>query len=299
MKELTIISGKGGTGKTTLTAAFAHLADHVVIADCDVDAADLHLILTPDIIKQEPFYGGQLASIDNGLCTQCGLCEHECRFGAIHAFEVDPLSCEGCGVCAYICPEKAVSMKERLSGYWFVSDTKEGPMVHARLGIAAENSGKLVSMVRRQAREVAEKQKYDLVIIDGPPGIGCPVIASIGGATLVLIVAEPTLSGLHDLKRILEVANHFDVPAMVCVNKYDINPENTGMIERYCEEKGIPVAGRISYDSAVTAAMMNILSVAEYPCGRVTEEVNKTWKKVEEYLFGVDPKNADIVQRFI
>jgi MinD superfamily P-loop ATPase len=287
MKQLTIISGKGGTGKTTLTAAFAHLADNPVIADCDVDAADLYLLLTPDIIKQEPFYGGQLAYIDDVRCTQCGLCEQECRFEAIRALKVDPLSCEGCGVCAYICPEKAVSMKERLSGRWFVSDTKEGPLVHARLSVAAENSGKLVSMVRQQAKELAEKEKKNLVIIDGPPGIGCPVIASIGGVNLVFIVTEPTLSGLHDLKRILEVANHFNIPAMVCVNKCDINQENTRSIESYCEENGIAIAGRIPYDPAVTRAMMSALSVAEYPCGQVTEEVSKTWKKVEERLFGV------------
>jgi MinD superfamily P-loop ATPase len=288
MKQLTIISGKGGTGKTTLTAAFAHLADHAVIADCDVDAADLHLILTPHILKEESFYGGQLASIDNERCTQCGLCEQECRFKAIKAFRVDPFSCEGCGVCAHICPEKAVLMEERLSGCWFVSDTKEGPMVHARLGIAAENSGKLVSMVRQQAVELAEKEKKNLVIIDGPPGIGCPVIASIGGVDLVVIVTEPTLSGLHDLKRILEVANHFNIPAMVCINKCDINQENARSIEDYCEEKGIAIAGRIPYDPAVTGAMMNVLSIAEYPCGQVTGEVTKIWKKVEEYLFGVD-----------
>ncbi len=287
MKQLTIISGKGGTGKTTLTAAFAHLADHAVIADCDVDAADLHLILIPHIVKEEPFYGGQLASIDNELCTRCGLCEQECRFGAIRAFRVDPFSCEGCGVCAHICPEKAVSMEERLSGCWFVSDTREGPMVHARLGIAAENSGKLVSTVRQHAKELAENEKKDLVIIDGPPGIGCPVIASIGGVDLVLIVTEPTLSGLHDLKRILEVANHFNIQAMVCINKCDINPENARSIADYCEEKGIAIAGRIPYDPAVTGAMMNVLSIAEYPCGQVTEAVEKIWNNVQDHLFGV------------
>jgi len=285
MKQLTIISGKGGTGKTTVTAAFAHLADHAVIADCDVDAADLHLILTPDIIRQEPFYGGQLPSIDYDRCTRCGLCEQQCRFGAIQAVKVDPVSCEGCGVCAYVCPEQAISMKERLSGNWFLSETREGWMVHARLGIAAENSGKLVSIVRQQAKELAEKEKKNLVIIDGPPGIGCPVIASIGGVDLVLIVTEPTLSGIHDLKRILEVATHFNVPAMVCVNKCDINAENARAIEDYCEEKGIAIAGSIPYAPEVTKAMLNRLSVVEYPCGEVTGEVKKIWRKVEECLF--------------
>jgi len=291
MKQLTVISGKGGTGKTTLTAAFTHLASDLVIADCDVDAADLHLLLTPELVKQEPFYGNQLASINEELCSRCGLCEEICRFGAIQAFEVDHTACEGCGVCAYICPEKAISMKERLSGYWFISNTKEGPMVHARLRIAAENSGKLVSLVRQQAKDLAEKEKKDLILIDGPPGIGCPVIASIGGVNLVLAVTEPTLSGLHDLKRTLEVASHFNIPAMVCINKCDINSENTSIIENYCEEKGIEIAGRIPFDPAVTSAMMNVLSVVEYPCGEVTEETKKIWRKVEKHLFA-NPFNS-------
>ncbi len=293
MKQLTVISGKGGTGKTTITAAFAYLADNPVIADCDVDAADLHLLLTPQLIKQEPFYGNRLASIDKEQCSRCGLCEETCRFGAIQESAIDPTSCEGCGVCAYICPEKAISMKERLSGYWFISDTKEGPMVHAYLGIAAENSGKLVSVVRQQAKDIAEKEKKNLVLIDGPPGIGCPVIASIGGVDMVLVVTEPTLSGLHDLKRILQVADHFNIRAMVCINKFDINPDNTRMIENYCEEKGIELIGKIPYDPSVTRAMINVLSVAEYPCGEVTEEVKRVWRKVEEYLFGANKDNKE------
>lgn len=285
MKQLTVISGKGGTGKTTLTAAFAHLADNAVIADCDVDAADLHLILTPRLLKRETFYGNRLASIDKELCSRCGLCQETCRFGAIHDFEVDHTSCEGCGVCSYICPEKVISLKERLSGYWFISDTREGPMVHAELGIGAENSGKLVSVVRQQAKDLAEKEKKDLVLIDGPPGIGCPVIASIGGVDRVLAVTEPTLSGLHDLKRILEVADHFNVPALVCINKFDINPENTSAIENYCEGKDIGIVGKIPYDPAVTGAMMNACSVVEYACGEVTDEVTRMWEKIEKALF--------------
>jgi MinD superfamily P-loop ATPase len=285
MKQLTIISGKGGTGKTTLTAAFAHLATNLVIADCDVDAADLHLILTPTMIKEELFYGGKAPSIDSERCTQCGLCEKTCRFGAIRALEIDPISCEGCGVCAYICQEKAITMKERLSGKWFVSETREGPMVHARLGIGEANSGKLVSMVRQQAKDLAETENLDFILIDGPPGIGCPVIASISGADLVLAVTEPTLSGIHDLKRILEVANHFNIPSLVCINKFTINLENTIRIEEYCEENEIELGGRIPYDPAVTKAMIKALSVAEYPCRMVTDEVKRIWEKVEKKLW--------------
>jgi MinD superfamily P-loop ATPase len=284
MKQLTIISGKGGTGKTTLTAAFAHLATNLVIADCDVDAADLHLILTPTMIKEELFYSGQAPSIDSERCTQCGLCEETCRFGAIWAFQVDPISCEGCGVCAYICPEKAITMHPKLSGYWFISETREGPMVHARLDIAQANSGKLVSMVRQQAKELAERERMDLILIDGPPGIGCPVIASISGADLVLAVTEPTLSGIHDLKRVVEVAEHFNIPSLVCINKFNINLENTLRIEDYCEENGIALVGHIPFDPSVTKAMISSLSVVEYPCGKVTEEVKEIWEKVEDRL---------------
>ncbi|HUT83259.1 MAG TPA: ATP-binding protein [Thermodesulfobacteriota bacterium] len=284
MKQLTIISGKGGTGKTTLTAAFAHLATNLVIADCDVDAADLHLILTPTVIKQEPFYGGKLPLIDRNLCVQCGICEEKCRFGAIRSLEVDSTSCEGCGVCAYICPEKAITMKERLSGHWFISETREGPLVHARLGIAEENSGKLVSTVRQEAKDLAEKESCDLILIDGPPGIGCPVIASITGADLVLAVTEPTLSGIHDLQRILEVAHHFNIPSAVCINKFTINLDNTLKIEEYCDEQEIEVVGRIPFDPSVTQAMIRALSVVEYPCGKVSEEVGKIWARIEEKL---------------
>lgn len=288
MKQLTIISGKGGTGKTTITSAFAHLAENSVLADSDVDAADLHLILEPDIKRRESYSGGSVAVIDEQKCTGCGLCAEKCRFDAIRDFKVDPISCEGCTFCTYLCPEGAITMVPQTSGEWFVSSTREGPMVHAKLGIAEDNSGKLVSVVRQHAKEIAEKDKRDIVIIDGPPGIGCPVIASITGSDMVLVVTEPTLSGLHDMERVLDTAKHFSIPAMVCVNKFDINPENTEKIEDRCAEKGVPVVGRLPYDKAVTGAMILKKSVAEHDCGEVTREVSRMWDKVKQVLSGTE-----------
>jgi len=284
MKQLTIISGKGGTGKTTITAAFAHLSENGVLADSDVDAADLHLILEPEIKQQEAYSGGSVAFIDEQKCIQCGICVEKCRFDAIRDFVVDPISCEGCSFCTYVCPENAIVMKEQISGNWFISSTREGTMVHAKLGIAEDNSGKLVSVVRQKAKEIAEKNKNDMVIIDGPPGIGCPVIASITGANMILVVTEPTLSGLHDMERVLDTAKHFSIPAMVCVNKYDINIDNTEKIERKCKERDVQVVGHLPYDKLVTAAMIQKKSVAEYDCGEVSREVKKMWNKVSSIL---------------
>lgn len=280
MKQVTIISGKGGTGKTTITAAFATLAKNAVFADCDVDAADLHLILNPEIRHSEKFYGKKIAGIDAALCTQCGICQDICRFDAIHAFRVDPSACEGCRVCTFACPEKAISMQDKLSGHWYISETRCGPMVHARLGIAEDNSGKLVSVVRQQAKHIAESEHRDLVIIDGPPGIGCPVIASITGVDIVLVVTEPTLSGLHDMERVLQTAAHFSIPALVCVNKYDINRENTEKIEARCSALGIAVVGKIPYDRSATAAMLDKKSVVEYNGGGIAREVKQLWERV-------------------
>ena len=284
MKQLTIISGKGGTGKTTITAAFAHLSENGVLADSDVDAADLHLILEPEIKQQKEYSGGSVAFIDEQKCIQCGICVEKCRFDAIRDFVVDPISCEGCSFCTYVCPENAIVMKEQISGNWFISSTREGTMVHAKLGIAEDNSGKLVSVVRQKAKEIAEKNKNDMVIIDGPPGIGCPVIASITGANMILVVTEPTLSGLHDMERVLDTAKHFSIPAMVCVNKYDINIENTEKIEEKCKERDVQVVGHLPYDKLVTAAMIQKKSVAEYDCGEVSREVKKMWNKVSSIL---------------
>jgi MinD superfamily P-loop ATPase len=280
MKELVVLSGKGGTGKTSIVGSLAALAEDKILADCDVDAADLHLLLEPVIRQEHEFWSGQVAVIDEEKCTQCGLCEELCRFEAIEDFRVDPVSCEGCGFCYHICPAEAITMKENLSGHWFISDTKYGPLVHARLGIAQENSGKLVALVRQQAKEMAEKQGADLIISDGPPGIGCPVISSLSGASLALLVTEPTLSGIHDLERVLGVCRHFSVPALVCINKYDINEDNAGRIEDYCREQGIELAARIPFDNIVTEALVKGRPVVKYSDGPVSRQIKELWRNI-------------------
>jgi MinD superfamily P-loop ATPase len=284
MKELVVLSGKGGTGKTSIVGSFAVLAKSKVLTDCDVDAADLHLLLQPVTQQKHEFWSGQVAVIDEEKCTQCGLCQELCHFEAIEDFRVDPISCEGCGFCSHICPTEAITMKENLSGHWFTSDTKYGFLVHARLGIAQENSGKLVATVRQQAKMIAERQKYDYIISDGPPGIGCPVISSLSGANLALLVTEPTLSGIHDLERVLGVCLHFGVPALVCINKYDINEENTRQIESYCLSQGIEVASRIPFDNVVTEAMVQGLPIVEYGDNSVSRQINLLWQNISRFL---------------
>jgi len=284
MKEVVILSGKGGTGKTSIVGSFAALSRSKVLADCDVDAADLHLLLKPVVRQNHEFWSGQIAVIDEEKCTQCGLCQDLCRFDAIDNFKVIPASCEGCGFCYHICPVDAITMQDRLSGQWFVSDTKCGPLVHARLGIAQENSGKLVALVRQEAKRIAEKQGFDYVISDGPPGIGCPVISSLSGANLALLVTEPTLSGIHDLERVLGVCHHFGIKALVCINKYDLNEDNTCQIENYCFNQGVGVAGKIAFDNVVTEALVCGLPVVEYSQGKVAREIEKVWLAITEAL---------------
>lgn len=272
IREIVIISGKGGTGKTSITASLAVLAKHSVICDCDVDAADLHLVLNPQIKEQHEFISGHEAVIRQKDCIGCGICQEVCRFNAIQSkqtfhgellFSVDPIACEGCKVCVAMCPEEAIDFPQRHCGQWFISNTRCGPMVHARLGVAAENSGKLVSTVRREARSIAEKENNELIIVDGPPGIGCPVIASITGASHVLVVTEPTVSGEHDLERVLGLTRHFKIPAAVCVNKWDINPKMTVKIEEKTVKFGARIAGCIRYDSGVTQAQIQQKAVVE------------------------------------
>lgn len=333
MKELVVISGKGGTGKTSVVASFAALARDTVLADCDVDAADLHLVLAPAVRASHEFRSGNEAVIRQDACIGCGVCLANCRFGAVKqragtaitpaisaasgscddcdfcsrscptiaaemirsmqetvggsecaAFEIDPVSCEGCGVCVDACPARAIDFPERLAGSWFLSDTRHGPMVHARLGIAAENSGKLVSLVRQQARQLAEAEKKDLILVDGPPGIGCPVIASLTGTSMVLIVTEPTLSGQHDFERVADLARHFRVPAAVCINKWDLNPAMGEALEAGAAALGVRSVGRIRYDRAVTAAQVAGKSVFEYTAHGASQDIRDVWQRIESML---------------
>ncbi|RLG29700.1 (4Fe-4S)-binding protein [Methanosarcinales archaeon] len=286
MKQITIISGKGGTGKTTLVGSFAALAENKVIADCDVDAPDLHLLLHPEIIKREEFKGLKVAVMDKTLCTECGTCEETCRFNAIaltedSGYAVNPARCEGCGACVFSCPQEALTLKERVSGYAFISKTNYGTMAHAQLNIAEETSGKLVTVVRNHAQQVAEKEQRELILIDGAPGIGCPVIASLTGVDLALIVTEPTMSGLHDLERILDVTSHFGIGSVVCINKYDINEENSGRITEFCRQRGIEVVGNIPYDPVVTEAMVAGKPVVEFSEGKVSEAIKEVWGRIK------------------
>jgi len=285
MKQLVIISGKGGTGKTIISASFAVLAKNKVMADSDVDAANLHILLHPEIQEKHQFSGGKTARINPELCSGCGECTKVCRFDAIKEtqegeFIVDPISCEGCSICFHVCPANAVAMTENLSGEWFVSRTKYGPFVHAKLGIAEENSGKLVSEVRKKAKEIAEKNSFDFVIIDGPPGIGCPVIASLSGTDLSLVITEPTLSGIHDMERVIKVAQHFRVKTACCINKYDINLRNSFRLESWCSKNSIPVVGKIPFDEKVTQSMVDGVPLIEYSEDSASKEIKIMWNRI-------------------
>jgi MinD superfamily P-loop ATPase len=265
MKEIVIISGKGGTGKTSIIAAFASLVENKALCDADVDAADLHLIMDPEIKEHHDFESGHTAIINQDKCTECGLCRDLCRWDAISEdFVVDSIECEGCGVCYYFCPEKAIDFPLNTCGEWYLSETRFGPMAHARLGLAEENSGKLVTLIRQEGKKLAEKNNLDLLLTDGPPGIGCPVIASMGGAAAVLIVTEPTVSGKHDMERVAELAAFFKIPAMMCVNKFDLNPSQGEAIEAFARERNLSVIGRVPFDPAFTKAMVQGKTIVEF-----------------------------------
>jgi MinD superfamily P-loop ATPase len=281
MKQIVVISGKGGTGKTVVTGAFAALAKNKVIADCDVDAADLHLLLEPDIKERHDFRSGLSAFIDKKKCTSCGKCIDICRFNAItDNFFVDPVACEGCAFCSYICPAGAIKMQENLAGQWFISDTRFGPMVHAKLGVAEENSGKLVSLVRKKAKDLAEKNNCDLVIVDGAPGVGCPVIASLSGIDFAVVVTEPTLSGLHDALRVIEVTRHFNVPSKLIINKYDLNIDMSKKIEEHCRNDKIELLGKIRFDKSVIEAMVEGKTIIEHKDSPAKNEIQAIWEKL-------------------
>ncbi|RPI59682.1 MAG: (4Fe-4S)-binding protein [Planctomycetaceae bacterium] len=295
MKELVVISGKGGTGKTSVVASFAILARNAVLADCDVDAADLHLVLNPTIRQRNDFTGGKKARIVPGRCVSCGKCQTVCRFNAISAagpsagglaktYVIDRMACEGCGVCVHVCRDAAIAFETSIAGQWFASETRCGTMIHAKLGVAAENSGKLVSIVRSAAKATAEEQSRQLVIVDGPPGIGCPVIASITGADMVLVITEPTLSGMHDLDRVAELTRHFGIPTFVCVNKWDINPEMTRQIENKASADGLTLAGRLRYDQDVTRAQVRKQAVVEYADTGVSQDMKTLWATISSAL---------------
>jgi MinD superfamily P-loop ATPase len=291
LKEIVVISGKGGTGKTSIVASFAALANGAVLADCDVDAADLHLILKPEIKQAHDFSGGKRASVITKKCIGCGRCEDVCNFEAAkftgpandvvdRTYTIDSIACEGCSVCVHFCPVDAIEFKEVINGQWFISDTRFGPMVHAKLGIAEENSGKLVSLIRKQAKQIAAEQNKNLIIVDGSPGIGCPVIASISGADFVLAVTEPTISGQHDLNRVIELTSHFGIPTAVCINKCDINPKITKAIEKSTEQKGLKLAGKIDYDVSVTKAQIAGKSIVEYSNNGLKSQIISLWESV-------------------
>jgi len=279
MKQIVVISGKGGTGKTVVSGSFAALAKNKIMVDCDVDAADLHLLLHPKIKEHHEFRSGQTAVIDKKLCKECAKCVSVCRFNAIKDdFTVERFSCEGCALCSYICPHGAIRMEENVAGQWFISDTSYGPFIHAKLGIAEENSGKLVAKIRQIAKEIAQKQALDYVIIDGPPGIGCPVIASLSGVDCALIVTEPTLSGLHDAERVMDVAKHFNIPVKLVVNKYDLNPIITEKIEAFCRDRDVLVIGKIAFDKTVVEALVEGKTLVEYAACPAADEVKNIWE---------------------
>lgn len=282
MKEIVVISGKGGTGKTTLTASFAVLAGgDAVMVDADVDAANLSLVLMPQELESHSFIASSVAVLDRERCTECGLCRELCRFEAIsESYVIDPISCEGCTVCSRACPEEAITMQEVVSGHWFLSQTPYGRLVHARLGIAEENSGRLVALIRKQGREQATAGEKKYLLTDGPPGIGCPVIAALSGATKALIVTEPTVSGIHDLKRVLFVCRHFEVPAVVCVNRCDLDENNTRAIEAFCRAEAVDVVSKIPFYREVTEALVQGKPVVSYTRGPAADDIISLWQNI-------------------
>jgi len=290
MKEIVVISGKGGTGKTSITASFAVLGGKdVVIADCDVDAADMHILLQAENIKSEDFYSGELAVIDQNICTQCGKCFDICRFDAINVtngiHSVNEISCEGCGYCARVCPVDAITNISLNVGKWHIANTRfNQPFIHAKLGIGADNSGKLVAHVKNIAKEIAEEYKRPYIIVDGSPGVGCPVVSSLSGAHFVVLVTEPTVSGLHDLKRVYELVKKFHIKAGCIINKSDLNPDKTNEIKAFLKSEEIIHLSDLPYDESFTKAMTNCQTIVEIENNEIKEILSKTWNKIKQIL---------------
>lgn len=286
MKEILILSGKGGTGKTTVAASLACIIPDSVMADCDVDAADLHLLLEPDIKEKHLFVSGVKAEVVPERCTACGTCFEICAFDAITLDNekgcavVGEFSCEGCGVCAHFCPEEAIKLNPNECGNWYRSETECGPMIHAALDPGEENSGKLVALVKRETKALAEKLEKKWVVVDGPPGIGCPVIASMSGADIILAITEPTVSGLHDLERVAGLAAHFKVPITVCINKWDINVEKYEEIESWCHENSVPVVGKISFSEQIVKSLVAGKPVVSMEC-EAADEIRSVWDNMK------------------
>jgi MinD superfamily P-loop ATPase len=291
MREILVVSGKGGTGKTSLTGAFAHLATNKIVCDLDVDAPDLHLLLHPHPTRTEPFFSGHVARIEDELCTGCGLCASMCRYEAVRCsastFSIDPVRCEGCKVCVQFCPAGAIHFPEKHCGEHHISSTRFGPMVHARLFPGEANSGRLVTTLKQQARQLAKSGGLDLILSDGAPGIGCPVISSLSGASLAVAVTEPTPSGRHDLERVADLCFHFQIPVAVIINKCDLNAQAAESIQAFCRARGYPVIARLPHDPVVTRAMVEGLVVTELPETDFSKEVRKTWAKIEETAAGL------------
>jgi len=287
MKEIVVISGKGGTGKTSVTASLAVLGGKdIIVADCDVDAADMHLLMQPDFEKSDDFFSGELAYIHQDECIQCGKCDEVCRFDAVLVndgkYTIDPLSCEGCGYCARVCPTKAIENKDLNVGRWYISNIKTGStMVHAKLGIGADNSGKLVAKVKNEAKQLAKEQNKDYIIIDGSPGVGCPVVSSLSGAHFVVLVTEPTVSGLHDLKRVYELVKKFNLKAGCIINKADLNTEKALEIKEFLKEENIVHISNLPYNESFTKAMTLGQTIVEYSNNNLTELITESWKKIK------------------
>ncbi|MFP4058931.1 MAG: ATP-binding protein [Bacteroidales bacterium] len=288
MKEITVLSGKGGTGKTSIMAAISCMADRAVFCDADVDASDLHLIFHPEIIEEHVFLGAWIPALDENTCNNCGICIDHCRFDAIHQFNgnkpvINTFQCEGCRLCERVCPEKAISSARSIANRWFVSSTRFGTMVHARMGPGEENSGKLVTEVRKKARQLALDDDVPYIITDGPPGIGCPVIASLTGTRSVLLITEPTLSGMQDVSRLVQLVNDFDIPMYGVINKYDINPEISGKIENLFHEKSIPLIGKIPYTNEMIDAMVAGKTINEYqPGSPLVKTIQNIWEVLKK-----------------